>query len=367
MAIIIGDVNELGLNSMCVSNFYKGHWKRKTALSNPKFYRWQFTESPSDKGDDHCMVAVDESSGELCGVMGLNRRSFFLNGLLLNGAELTTWVVDNKHFGKGIGAKILKKIQSKYDVLIGMGITDMALSIYMRSDFRYLRSIPRYIRVFEFEKIEEYSQYIPLAKKLIKKWSNFSNNTPFNVEPISEENISSLKPILIKQFNYFSRDHNFLEWRFSKHPIFKYNQYLLYSDGIHKGKGVFVCMRLETSVENLKILHIIDCIGDPLDMPAAISFINDFCIKNGIHVTDFYCTSTKISSYFVSSGWFSINDDTCFQFPHLFHPVEFRTPPSTSLIYWSKDNFVDMSDIGRLYVTKQDADLDRPTLETYQN
>ena len=227
MAIIIGDVNELGLNSMCVSNFYKGHWKRKTALSNPKFYRWQFTESPSDKGDDHCMVAVDESSGELCGVMGLNRRSFFLNGLLLNGAELTTWVVDNKHFGKGIGAKILKKIQSKYDVLIGMGITDMALSIYMRSDFRYLRSIPRYIRVFEFEKIEEYSQYIPLAKKLIKKWSNFSNNTPFNVEPISEENISSLKPILIKQFNYFSRDHNFLEWRFSKHPIFIYRAHFL--------------------------------------------------------------------------------------------------------------------------------------------
>ncbi len=365
MATIIGDVKELGINNKCVSDFYRFHWERKIALSILPFYRWQFTESPSDAGNDHCMVAVDEGSGKLRGVMGLNRRPFFLNGSMLKGAELTTWIVDDKHIGKGIGAKILINIQSKYDVLIGMGITDMALPVYMRRGFRYIKAIPRYIRVFDFEAIIDYAQHTPLAKKLVKQWLNISNKTPFIAEPISKESIRSLEPLLRKQFNYFSRGCKFLEWRFSKHPVFKYNQYLIYSDGNSTGKGVFVCIRVEESVKNLKILHILDCIGDPLDMKAAISFINDFCTKNGIHLADFYCTSTKVSRHFISSGWFSINDDTCFQFPHLFHPIEFTTPPTTSLTYWSKENFADMAEIGRLYVTKQDADLDRPTVETY--
>jgi len=46
--------------------------------------------------------------------------------------------------------------------------------------------------------------------------------------------------------------------------------------------------------------------------------------------------------------------------------MELRSPPTTSLIYWSRDNFEDMADTSRLYITKQDADLDRPTMGTYE-
>lgn len=366
MGIKIGEVCELGLESSCVSEFFDRHWKRRIALSIPSFYRWQFTESPSDAGNDHCMVAVDEGSGNLYGVMGLNRRTFILSSSKLNGAELTTWIVDNKHIGKGIGARMLKAIQHRYDALIGMGISEVALQIYMKSGFRYIRAIPRYVRVFNFEKIEPYAEYTTLARKLVKKWMGI-NNTRFSVGPPRKEDIEMIESLMRNQFNYFTRDYEHLCWRYSKHPVFQYNQYLVRTEGNRDGKGCIVCVRVEKDVKDLSILHVLDCFGDPSDMPAAISFIDQYCISNDVHIADYYCTSTSISKYFISSGWFSINDDACFQFPNRFHPLEFQKPPTTSLIYWSKEKFVDMADIGRLYVTKEDADMDRPTGQTYQN
>lgn len=366
MTSVIGDVQELGLDSNLVSDFYRNHWARKIALSIPSFYQWQFKQSPSDCGNDHCMVAINDSSGEIQGVMGLNRRPFFLNGSLRDGAELTTWIVAEKYIGKGIGAKILKKIQSKYEVLIGMGITDKALPIYMRSGFRYIKSIPRFCKVFDFDAISDYAQYTPLARKLAREWANTGKHTPFICNSSIDADIQASQANPLEQFNHFSRAKEFLEWRFSKHPVFKYQQQIVYSDA-EPGGGAFVCMRVEAGINNLKVLHVMDCFGDPLDMQAAISFINAFCRDNGVHLADFYCTSPRINRHFIFDGWFSTNDDHCFQFPHLFHPIELRNPPTTSLIYWSRDDFLDMADISKLYITKQDADLDRPTAETYKS
>jgi len=366
MSTKIGEVSELGIESDQVSAFYKKHWKREIALSIPSFYQWQFTGSPIDNGIDHCMVAINQDSSELLGVMGLNRRPFLLNGSKLKGAELTTWIVDNAHLGKGIGAKILKEIQNRYDVLIGMGISDMAIPIYMRSGFRYIKAIPRYVKVFDFSKIEGYAAFSPLGKKLAQQWSNVVPQE-FKAEALNSEKAELIEGIMKERFNFFTRDYSHLHWRYTKHPIFQYIQNIVYATDNDKGKGCIVCMRIENNIPGLNILHILDFFGDPHDMQAAISFINEFCIKNNIHLADFYCTSTGISSYFISSGWFSTNDDLCFQFPHLFHPIELRKPPTTSLTYWSREDFTQMADIGKLYITKEDADLDRPTVQTYQN
>ena len=225
MTIVIGDANELNVNSDSVCHFFEKHWKRKIALANRSFYEWQFTGSPSDAGDDHCMVAVDDTSNQLVGVMGLNTRPFCLNGSDVNGAELTTWMVDEKYLGKGVGAKILKKIQERYDVLTGMGISDAALSVYMRSGFRYLRAIPRYVKVFDFDSVAVHAKYDVLAKKLAKQWSVLGNTVPFESKIADSQSIQLLQSLIRKQLNFFSRDCNFIEWRYLNHPVFEYRQF----------------------------------------------------------------------------------------------------------------------------------------------
>jgi len=352
MTIVAGDVTSLGLKSQQVRDFISKHWKKEIAMSVESFYEWQFTGSPADKGDDHCAVAVDEESGRLVGVMGLNKRPFIINGETFKGVEPTTWIVDETQTGKGIGKKMIHFIQSQYDVFLGMG-----------NGFRLLRTIPRFLKVFDLAQIKEYAQHDFLAEKLVEQWIDTGDNTPFKITKMTPDSIQKLEPLLHKQFNMFTRGFEYLDWRFTRHPVFQYEQAIIRGEG--PGEGVYVCLRVEDSVENLKILHVVDCAGDARDMPAAISYIHNFCKSNGIQLADFYCTSSSMNRFFVNSGWFSIMDDQCFQFPHLFHPVLLRIPPTTSMIYWSKNNLVDLADIGRLYVTKQDADFDRPTLATY--
>ncbi len=107
-----------------------------------------------------------------------------------------------------------------------------------------------------------------------------------------------------------------------------------------------------------------DLFGEDLTNDYAIIFLESYAKKNNYDVIDFYCTSSQVYKNVINNNWFSINDDDCFQFPHLFQPIEMRNPPTTSLIYWSKNNLSEIGNLSNSYFTKQDVDLDRPTLHT---
>ena len=295
--------------------------------------------------------------------MGLNKRTFFLDGKAKNGAELTTWIVNEEAVGSGIGAKILGFTQTEFEILIGMGISDMALPIYMRSGFRYLKNIPRFVKVINFEPLKNYSIFNNLAVKLVRKWGS-QKTIEFTAREVTTENYTELFSSAKKRFNTFSRNDDHRKWRYDNHPYFNYKQYIINYLGGDPEASSYVALREELSLQEFKVLHVMDLYGSEKSLPSALSFIEKHAIDNGFDVIDFYCTASSIYRFMLSSGWFSTNDDLCFQFPHLFHPVEMRNPPTTSLIYWSISDFGSMNDLSKLYISKQDADLDRPTLHT---
>ena len=55
-------------------------------------------------------------------------------------------------------------------------------------------------------------------------------------------------------------------------------------------------------------------------------------------------------------------DDPLVGLPSLFHPVELRIPPTTSLVIWAAEDRARLYDFSQLHLTKADLDLDRPTL-----
>ena len=112
MSTNIGFASDLGIESSQIMAFYSEHWVRKIALSDYNFHRWQFVDPPLNGGDNSCVVAVKENV--LLGVMGLNKRNFYISGKAKNGAELTTWVVDKNIKGSGAGAKILNFITDSF-------------------------------------------------------------------------------------------------------------------------------------------------------------------------------------------------------------------------------------------------------------
>lgn len=359
----VGTVSDLGITSNRVQEFYRENWSRPIALGDEHFYNWQFVNTPQQYSSDNCVIAYDDNTGRIAGVMGLNPRQFSLENSVLSGAEMTTWIVHSDYRASGAGAKILKHIMASYDVLIGMGITDQALPIYLRSGFRLLRQIPRFIKVVNFQHIKPFCQVDELGQRLVPKWSKLKINHYLRSDANNDTINAAFETSRLKT-NMFDRCARQLNWRYLEHPMFKYELHHVSAGGTDS--GVIVALRVHDTDSGFRICHIMDLFGDADSIDAGRSFVEEYARQNAVDVIDFYCTSTATTCHFISNQWFSVADDTCFQFPHLFSPLEMRSPQSTSLIYWAKHKFTDLADLSKLYLTKQDADLDRPVLEKGQ-
>ena len=169
MTIKIRFASELGIKPEEIQLFYKINWTRPIALADSRFYNWQFISPPEHNQNNLCVIALETETCTVFGSMGLTMRSFYLNENIKRRAELTTWVVDPKKEGSCLDAKILLYIKDKSEVLIGMGISEKALSVHMRSNFRYLNYIPRFVKILNFENTSKISKFSPSAPKLVKK------------------------------------------------------------------------------------------------------------------------------------------------------------------------------------------------------
>jgi hypothetical protein len=359
--IKIGTPYTLNIDSKKVSSFFKKEWSRPIALGDFNFYKWQFINVPNQNDIDNCCIAIDENL-DIIAVMGVNNRKFIDNNNSINAAELTTWIVKAEYRNKGTGPKMINFLTDKYEVLIGMGISNDALPVYIRSGFKYLKAIPRYVKVIDWDKITEYAEYDSNAKKVDKFYNKKRKEKSYRIINFSEKAFENISSSFSQTNNLFSRDYLYITWRYINHPTFKYDINIVESES-NSGYGVFVATRTEISDNNLKILHIIDLFGDNKDIEAAISYILEFAKIHNIPIIDFFGTNSNINSFLIKDGWFSIMDNNFFNFPYLFQPIEVRKPSTTSLIYWSKSDETSLYDIGKLYLTKQDADFDRPILK----
>ena len=359
--IQIGTPYTLNIDSKKVSSFFKKEWIRPTALCNFNFYKWQFINVPNQDNIDNCCIAINENL-DVIAVMGVNNREFIDNNNSVNAGELTTWIVKEEYRNKGIGPKMINFLTSKYEILVGMGISNDALPVYIRSGFKYLKAIPRYIKVMDWDKIAKYSEYDSNAKKVDKYYNKKRKETSFKTVSFTEKAFENISNSFSKSNNLFSRNYQYIEWRYLNHPVFEYDINIIQSER-DSGYGVFIATRTEVSDNNLKILHIMDLFGDNKDIEAGISYILGFAKTHDIPIIDFFGTNSNLNSFLIKDGWFSIIDNDFFNFPHLFQPIELRKSATTSLIYWSKSDETSLYDIGKLYLTKQDADFDRPVLK----
>lgn len=351
----VGEAGNLGIDSQRITEFISGEWTRRIALSVPWFYDWQFKQSPDNQGRDRCVVVVDENK-QVVGFMGLNDRCFYPSNHPVKGAELTTWMISEKVRGMGYGKKILEYLMNQYDVLVGMGISEMAVPVYTQAGFKYLRSIPRYVRIFNMDRVKPFSQITDLGQKLIQGAASFPK-TDYNAGRINAEETKSVTKIFHRDFNCFSRNPEHLDWRYVNHPVYSYEIYRVDDDH----ESAVVVLRTEEK-ESLKFVHVIDIyLTAESVLPAIVSFLEDFCRESKADFADFFCTADRIGHVFWYYGWFSILDDYYVQVPSLYYPIEMRDPPTTSLVLWSRNDMCSLLDRSRLYIAKGDCDLDRPT------
>lgn len=350
-----GSADELGVSVEDIASFYDRHWPRKIALGLPGFARWQFVSAPEQQG--RCSVCVSVAGSELIGAMGLHEHRFRLTGREVPAAELTTWIVAPHAKGKGIGPRMLDYLQSRYKVLLGSGISDEALNVYLRKGFNYWRHIPRFFRIYDLKSVEAYSNIDPLGRKLAMHRMGATAPDMAGARRVAAGDVPQ-PHLSLEEKNAYVRDQAYLRWRFDDHPVFSYETYAV-------GGSAHVILRRD-EIPGMKFAHVVELLTRPEDMAGVLSFLDGYAHADELAAIDFTCTSSEIAGHFIAHGWFSSVDEPMFAFLSLFHPPELRDPQTTSLIYWARDGQAALADVSRMHVVKGDLDLDRPTISYYE-
>jgi len=353
------EVSEAGVDAAAVARFLEAHWQRRVALSSTRFFDWQFAHPPASEGRNRCLVVLDRHEA-IQGFMGVTPREFWLDGRRVAGAELTTWVLSEATRGLGLGKAIVRTLQQRYDAIIGMGISDSALPIYAAHGLKYMRYLPRYVRVFDADRVAPISRLEPLGERLIRQ-SPPPIDVRFDASAVSFEDGGDLAERTHQRFNAGGRNVTYLRWRYSEHPVYAYEAFRIHCDA---GEAAIV-VRVD-DVGALRVLHAVDFLGDVAAVPATLAFLEQLGLERSIALADFYCSADPIGHQLWSRGWFSAVDDYHTQVPNWFYPIDMRTPPTTSLILWARDDVGALLDRSRAYITKGDCDMDRPTLHYYE-
>lgn len=345
---------EAGLTTDDICAFYSANWARPIALSRADFAQWQFCAPPSAGGENHSIVALD--GDQLIAVMGVTPSAFHCDSQVLEGAELTTWVVSHQARGKGVGAMILATLQMRYDVLAGAGITTAAIPLYLQARFTFLAHVPRFFFISDFDKISAFVAADERAVRLTATRQAAAHPFDGQATPVAAADLAPVAGSL-SGMGHFARDAARLAWRYDDHPAFHYEAYRV--------AGAGVILRADC-VAGTPFLHIIDLFADSTNLPAILAFIEAEAKKRGAAFVDISATSGPICGHLRARGWSSSVDDPILELPALFYPVELRHPATTSLAFWTRDNSARLHDLSRVHTMRGDMDLDRPTLAWYE-
>ena len=348
----IGSAAELGIPDHALTAFYQQHWMRAIALEDSTFFKWQFNDAPYSQGRNHCCVAT--VNGEIAGVMGVTPWPFRLKDAKLNGGMLTTWVVGPNARGLGIGNAMIGWLQQTYDVLAGSGITGDALPIYIKHGFRYLRTIPRYVFITDWQGVKTFSSISERYERILAS----RKDAPAVLTVAAGTQTAGTKA------NGFAKDDNFLNWRYQQHPYYTYDIH-----HIAHNEHQFTIVTREQDVAGQRIMHILDILSEAEDIRPALAFCEEHAVRRKACFIDYMQLHSTHQAALLARGWLSMVDDEFAHVMHLFSPPEMRSPPTTSLILWAKtdDIALQLFDYRTLNLSKSDLDLDRPTMDFITN
>lgn len=360
-SILITSAKDAGITDAALCEFYAQNWNRPIALQREDFFHWQFSAAPESGNGNHSVVAT--RGDKVIAVLGATPRSFRFAGHEFKAAELTTWIVAEEARGLGLGSRILDHLQNEFDVLTGAGITAQALPLYLKAGFTFQAQIPRFFYVTDFDAIKTFASPKPSAIAAVKK-RQLMGETPQNLSATkcNPKDIGQLAQNIPSLVGLNTRDANYMEWRYDQHPVFQYEAFLI---GANSQRQTGVVLR-EDAVDGASFLHLADVTGDPDNFSEAIAFAENEAQRRGCAFVDVSTTLGTLNAVLRSRGWNSSVDDQFIELPSLFYPVEFRRPPTTSIVFWSRERKGDLYDFGKLHFTKGDLDLDRPTLAFYE-
>jgi hypothetical protein len=221
--------------------------------------------------------------------------------------------------GRGLGLELVRHAQEEaYGFVGALGANSATLHVLGGAGFVEL-GMHRWARVFDPDKLRE----LLAGREYVER-----------PPPAADEGGG---------FVGACRDDAFVEWRYRRHPRFRY-------EVVQDASG-FAAYRIEqVAGSDARIMRITDLLGGA----SVAESVVEAAERERVVFADFYCTSPRFGRPLAAAGFGAAEG-----IPGRFQPLDFSDRPLVSN-FWAEPRLgVDFA-AGALYVTRADSDLDRP-------
>lgn len=358
-------LDEIGL----IGQLFDQYWRKDHIFyREPEILIWQYYQNPYTKlfTDDLSLLGAFDKD-RLIGVLGY--MPFLLNNYADKkefGCHLCNWYADSSYGFVGLNL-LYKIIRSKpFTAMFAFDQTTKSRPIYKRLNWKMEDCFPRYILVTDKARLKK---VLVDAKDFYKIIDMLPS--PVIVNKLLNKKVKVFEIQTIEKlewddfyWNIFAtnsfgpaREKKYLRWRYEDIPRYLYRFIVSYINETVSGLLVFRVEQIKDREE--KVLRIVELICTEQSFYPLINHIINLCLSENICLVDFFCTYKIYENLLKSHGFTKGIINSAYNLPYLFQPLE-NQRLVLNYCWKINSNKFENIDSKELYITKGDADNDRP-------
>lgn len=270
-------------HAQSLQDFQKSEFGDNTYQQDINFNNWMYNQNPSN--DRYYCLQDNQVVGQQSAI----GTELVLNGELINAAYAIDLRIRPEWKMKGLGVAMIGALMEKYDVLIGIGVSDEAYKMFIRQGWKDLGRTETFLKPLDMS---------CLKKRTLK--ASFSTSLKFIIALLIS-NLSNFyrqhfsKKYIFKKILHFTKDHEnivdnslnnnvissrktkeYLNWRFINFPgINKYENYELIDNNAPRA---FFSIK-KTQMNGTDIIIISEVHASKSDLPAIIDYIVELSLQ----------------------------------------------------------------------------------------
>jgi Acetyltransferase (GNAT) domain len=360
-----------------IASFLDEYWaKNHIYVRSPKLFNWTF-HRPGYWETGGYSFALAEDNNEAIGILGGILYTFNVFGKTNRAAWIANYAVRPDH-RKGTAAfKLLSMFRNaQFPVVIASGLNPDTVVIYKVLRGQVLPEMPRHVMVLP-EAVDRMAKLVQLTKPewdAARAHDAVAPFAPQTSETSTEEGGSDLPaswdvvdwPAIAAVTVGASRDSDYLEWRYRKHPLFEY-RFITLADGERTGLLVW---RLETIRQEVDGVRTdLDRIGrvveflptGPENAERLMGILRNQLRKSDAMGADFFGYHGETRRMLTANGMVDTSSTVDGPaIPSRFQPLAPHSPTLNAMFAEPGLPVCDTSADCRWYWTKSDSDQDRP-------
>lgn len=197
----------------------------------PALWDWQFVERGKEAG--FFGVAGRNAAGSIVAFNGVMPVSVRIAGRVTEAAWSCDFVVDPAYRGQGVGKQLKKLLQSRYACVLALGISDPAASVHAAMQWTSPTTCKGYTRIRggrHFKaRVKQALQSVVKSALVVARLGTARGN--ITVQPVSEcvQELAQLWQDVEEQYPFaVRRTAEYLNWRYARHPLAKYEAIVLH-------------------------------------------------------------------------------------------------------------------------------------------